>query len=279
MLKKLLRDIKNKNKLLTACYRFVKKAEFKARSFFHWIPAELRSLGWRDKRYLPLKEWKDKYTGKRCFIIATGPSLTISDLEMLRNEYTFGMNSVCLLGDRTDWRPTFFGIQDEFVYEKVKDTLLKENVGQVFVSSRMKKMFNLPDDWVEFPIDGAYNSYEMQYEHRYFTKFSGDAYNIVWGGYTITYSIMQLAVYMGFKKIYLLGCDCNYQKGKPKNFIEHGNDDPTAVDQGYARMTAAYAEAKRWCDSHDVKIYNATRGGMLELFPRMRLEDVLDEEN
>ena len=39
-----------------------------------------RSLGWKDRRFMPLKRYKDKYKGKRCFITCTGPSLTIEDL-------------------------------------------------------------------------------------------------------------------------------------------------------------------------------------------------------
>ena len=37
----------------------------------------------QDKRR---KDIKGKYKGKRCFITATGPSLTVDDLELLRNE-------------------------------------------------------------------------------------------------------------------------------------------------------------------------------------------------
>jgi hypothetical protein len=38
----------------------------------------------------------------------------------------------------------------------------------------------------------------------------------------------------------------------------------------------AYARAKEVCDREGIKIYNATRGGKLEIFERADLDKVLD---
>ena len=120
---------------------------------------------------------------------------------------------------------------------------------------------------------GSYHIYEMRYQTRYFAKFSSDCYIKVYDGYSITYSIMQLAMYMGFDEIYLLGADCSYL-GEKQHFIEHGINDPsfrTATE----RLFASYGEAKKYADTHGIKIFNATRGGLLEIFPRVNLEDVI----
>ena len=86
---------------------------------------------------------------------------------------------------------------------------------------------------------------------------------------------MQIAIYMGFKEIYLLGCDNSYSDDKNKqHFVESGHYDPTYKTAG-DRMVVAYMEAKKYADSKNVKIYNATRGGMLEVFPRVDLDEVL----
>ena len=52
--------------------------------------------------------YKNKYTGRRCFIVANGPSLRPEDLDLLhdRGEITFGMNRIYKLFDQTSWRPT-----------------------------------------------------------------------------------------------------------------------------------------------------------------------------
>ena len=82
---------------------------------------------------------------------------------------------------------------------------------------------------------------------------------------------------MGFKKIYLLGCDCNYQKGAKNHFIESGFFDRNAHNNNERLMTG-YKEAKKYIEEHDdIDIINCTRGGMLEVFPRKKLEKVLEE--
>jgi hypothetical protein len=42
-------------------------------------------------------------------------------------------------------------------------------------------------------------------------------------------------------------------------------------------MEEAYKNARDYCDTHGIQIYNATRGGKLEVFERVALEDVLAE--
>ena len=62
--------------------------------------------------------------------------------------------------------------------------------------------------------------------------------------------------------------------GERQHFIEHGNQDAFAYKMG-DRLQVAYSKAKEYCDKRGVKIFNATRGGCLEVFPRIKLEDVL----
>ena len=40
---------------------------------------------------------KDTHRGQRCFIIGNGPSLKNTDLALLENEVTFGLNRIYLL--------------------------------------------------------------------------------------------------------------------------------------------------------------------------------------
>ena len=243
--------------------------------------ARRRREGYEDERFLQLKSLKDKYVGKRCFITCTGPSLTIGDLEKLKDEYVFGMNSICLIHDKTAWKPDFFGIQDIKVFDRVKDSLLSTNNGMVFAPYEYRQLRNTPKDWVYFHISGSYHLYDRRYKDRFWVNYSDDCYVTVYDGFSITYSLIQIAIYMGFDEIYLIGADCNYL-GNSQHFIEHGNLETaqSAVTAGY-RNIVMYRKAKEYADAHNIKIVNVTRGGMLEVFPRMTLEDVLarDEKN
>ncbi len=91
--------------------------------------------------------------------------------------------------------------------------------------------------------------------------------------------MIQILFYMGFKEIYLLGCDCSYTIGAKNHFVENGHVIPdNELKTAYDRLMAGYHALKDFVDAHpDLKVFNSTRGGMLELFPRKSLEDVLAE--
>ena len=129
----------------------------------------------------------------------------MNDLEKLRNEVTFGMNSICLAFDETDWRPTYYGIQDENVYLKVKKYIDKLPDNCKFISDTIPKQIKvkLSDDSYIFPL----NMLNHNIMHKkYHTKFSDDIFAVVYSGYSITYCLIQIAVYMGFEEIYLTWC-------------------------------------------------------------------------
>lgn len=245
---------------------------YKTLALSEYIASLPRQYGIKDNRFEKILSYKDKYYGKRCFIACTGPSLTIADLELLNNEYVFGMNSICMIHDQTDWIPDFTGIQDVGVFDKVKYDLLSTNNGLVFAPYSFKKRVGNRQDWIYFHMSGYYHYYEAKHS-RNFVHFSDDSYIRVYDGYTITYSILQLAVYMGFKEIYLIGADSNYF-GEKKHFMEHGNPG-TPYERVGPRLTVAYGKTKEYADCHDIKIVNVTRGGYLEVFPRETLESVL----
>jgi hypothetical protein len=227
-------------------------------------------------QYARLQEFKDKYKGKRCFIVATGPSLLIEDLEKLNGEYCFGMNSICKLYDRTTWRPDFYGIQDIMVYDAMKEALeaTAAELNNVFVSELLAEKRNLPAEYIVYPFNSYYHDYDAEIQ-RFHAKFSDNALRMVYDGYSITYSLLQIAIFMGFTEIYLIGVDCNYEKGKKNHIVESGHVDRRAY-QAHKKMTTAFKVAAEFAAAHpQIQIINCTRGGKLEVFPRKSLEDVL----
>ena len=226
-------------------------------------------------KYNYLRDLKNTHEGERCFIVATGPSLTYEDLHAIKDEYSFGMNSCVLALEKTDWIPSLYGIQDEYVYLKVKEVLMQEAKirlkDKILVADTMAKLCPETAIFHQFP----HTFMDHKYDHKKtgIVRFSQDCDIIVYDGYSILFSLMQIAVYMGFKEIYLLGCDCTY-KGNKKNFIEHGAIDPN-FDIAGMRLIYVHSKFKEYADSIGVKVYNCTRGGMLEEYPRKTLEEVL----
>ena len=236
-----------------------------------------RRHGVTQEQFSKIKQLKGRYEGERCFVVATGPSLTIDDLELIKNEYTFAVNSACKLYDRTSWRPTFYGIQDRYVFQAMKDNVFNQDEDiMIFIADVLQEYASIPERCVLFPYNVAYHYINMRKYNSWYAKFSGDSYDTVYDGYSITYSMLEIAVFLGFKEIYLIGTDCSYGSGKD-HIVESGFVDKKAY-LNYERMTAGYKAAKEYAEKNGIRIINCTRGGMLEVFPRMNLEDVLKEK-
>ena len=222
-----------------------------------------------DKRYIKIKELKDSYEGERCFIVCTGPSLTAEDVSKLINDVTFSMNSIVQIYNKTLWRPTFYSIIDCLVYDKLKELIDFSVYKYVFIRDKLCRDFNIKGgNIIKFPYLPSYLKNKKKSE----VQFSDNPYVIVHDGYTVTFALIQIAIYMGFKKIYLIGCDCNYS-GEKSHFVDYGVE---IVDNPENDMITAYKVAKEYADEHGIKIYNATRGGKLEVFERVDFDSLFE---
>lgn len=235
----------------------------------------IRYLG-LSKKYEDIKKLKNKFEGERCFIISTGPSLTMEDVELLKDEYTFGVNGIVNIMDKMSYSPTFYAINDGIVYEKLREKIKASHFQYAFIGDwKMKKEYFQDKEWIRFPLH-VFDYFIHYPECNYATKrFSDNAYKRVYDGFTITYSVLQLAVYLGFKQIYLIGSDCNYAKGI-KSLTDYRTEKEIAKGNSQGeKMIQGFEVAAEWARKHNVEICNVTRGGMLEAFPRKQLEDIL----
>lgn len=66
-------------------------------------------------------------------------------------------------------------------------------------------------------------------KHR--IKYSDDMSVCAYDGFTVTNMAIQLAIYMGFSKIYIIGADCDYSQPKI-HFIEV-EDDKDKISGGW----------------------------------------------
>ena len=270
----------------------------KARQTFEFIKSQT-IVFLRKNRLLPfskynkLKKYHNIHKGKRCFIVATGPSLTIDDINKLKDEFTFSMNSIVLCFKETSWHPTYYAIQDKKVYQSLSQdkSFDLSGVKSIFIGRSLEKHIKaagscVPQDYNVFDLFGYRQSPEEVDDARkyvptsYKLGFSDDIRVTVYG-YNIAYSVLQIAVYMGFSEIYLLGCDCNYNMDKDFHFIEYVTEagkrkkDPLRLLAVAENIILSYKSAKEYADLHGIKIYNATRGGKLEVFERVDLDEVL----
>ncbi|MGN0550979.1 MAG: 6-hydroxymethylpterin diphosphokinase MptE-like protein [Acutalibacteraceae bacterium] len=228
-----------------------------------------------------LRKYKNIHKGERCFIIGTGPSLTTEDLEKLKDEVTFGSNRIFEIFPQTDWRPTYYMNQDYQLICKFADDIKNIVVKRKFMPIEAKRFFEDSNDISYFVL--RYKEYYPKDADfsKHLDKYMGQ-------GFTVTYGAIQMAYYMGFSEVYLLGIDHNYsislnEKGVP--VLNEGTQDyfkgSKASNKGLnlprvVESTVAYMTARKFADSHsDFAVYNATRGGKLEAFSRVDLDEVL----
>lgn len=179
------------------------------------------------------------YAGERLFLIGNGPSLAETPLDALKDEYTMAMNKIDLIYDTVAWRPDFYicvrskpiikgplrnsldvHIQMDdvlvFVSEAQRDYVQSaEQINYVTVDNLLQRdrtILNLS----MAKIQGA----ETEWLERF---WSYDPRVIVYNLHTM-YIAAQLAMWMGFEEIYILGADLDY--GTDKYMLVNNNLDP-----------------------------------------------------
>jgi hypothetical protein len=245
---------------------------------------------------LKLEQLRDLYNGKRCFVIGNGPSLNKTDLSKLENEFTFCANKFYLKLPDLNWSPNFYTCLDW--------TVTPDD------SNNIQAFFDQNPDILKFiPTRFTYlfkNEQNIFYYHSkpagfsLYEKFEPDLPKGVRGGGTVTTAMIQIAAFMGFKQIYLIGTDVSYSI--PKSVKQSGpdkfntgvklylestqDDDPNHFCSNYfgagtkwhdpnvAEMKRGFRNTYLAAMLHRINIYNATIGGELNQIPRVPYDSI-----
>ena len=214
---------------------------------------------------------KNKYEGKRCFIIGNGPSLTLDDLSKLKNEYTFATNKFYQYYKLINWKPTFYlSIDRDVIRNNISDLISIDN-GSNFINIAEKRRFpkNHKSHFIflkgKFRINrhGTYQSKVSNELNKYFS-FSEN----------VVCNCIEFAFYLGFKEIYLIGVDNNYSGNNNYAKEIHNEIKP---DFNYEATLYTYKTLFDYAKKNNILLLNATRGGKLDCIPRRTLESVFNE--
>lgn len=252
------------------------------------IPPLNLNLTRDDQKLLALK---DIHLGRRAFLLGNGPSVRADDLERMANELTFAANRFYMAYEqfKLTMRPTYTACVDLLVLENHGHEIAARCGTPLFVSGRFAKieqyrtdnmivMREIPPPFSENPAD-------------FF--FSDNLLKVVGQGYGVIYTMIQLAAWMGIRRMLLYGIDHNFSL--PKDYVKpgvkvtHGGEDNHFIanyrDQGEKwappnppRIEAGFWQARQYCESHGIEIYNCTRGGRLEVLERRSLDEELAHE-
>jgi hypothetical protein len=256
----------------------------------------------RPKHMMTVKKNKvfhNRHLGQRCFILATGPSIKLQDLSHLENEISIAINFFYLHSEFKQLNPRYYlctgrSLHDEIAMDAWMNCL-KEMAAAV---SGSESFFPIGDQ----PYIEGSGFFPRQ--KVYYLNFHSSSEVLLREGVDLTRPVLspqnsvimalQIAIYMGFSKIYLLGCDHDWPLHLKETYYPHfydskahplirqgyGKIDTYSVDctlKGIVQLWKHYRAIKAVADSRSIEIVNATRGGLLDVFPRIEYESLFEK--
>ncbi len=252
-----------------------------------------------------IKELKNKYYGKRIYIIGNGPSLKEINMHYLKNEYTFSYNRAYIAYDDWGFVPKFYSIVDRIVLPDNKD-----EVNQMIKSKKFSKTLFFFPDWSNIFISKGENVFFIkEFPYMFFQENIDDIGFSILGNVAAT--SIQIVVYMGFKEIVLLGIDANYtekpdkvkenkeltkkigwtvyestEDSDPNHFLPNyfGKGKRYSIPQahlhryGWRRVKDWIKVYNRLNPSHKIKIVNTSLNSKLKIFPKINFEEVINNK-
>jgi len=236
-----------------------------SKEYKQWVSAEAYKL----------EKYRNIHLGEDCFIIGNGPSLNEMDLTKLNGYHVFGLNKIFLLLDKVDLSLDYLVSVNKHVIEQSIDQ---------FIALPIPKFFAYYPDII--PENEHIN---LLFTNRPgFMGFHADITKGIYEGYTVTYIAMQLAYFMGFKQVFLIGVDHNFkQQGKANEEQKMEGDDPNHFDPNYFKgmkwnladlegSEMFYSLADFLFKRDGRKIWDATKGGKLHIFDKIDYNKALE---
>ena len=260
--------------------RILAKRKFALRR--HFTPELSGTAGFADPRApgehvprLDIEDLKGMFAGERVVLIGNGPSLNDTNLALLKDQYTIGLNRIYLIFESLGYQTTFFACVNKNIFDQfAKDFETVDSVK--FMSDYARGRVALgPRDFLMSRIPRI--------------GFNKDLRNLAWNeGWTVTYCGMQLAYYLGFSEVVLVGVDHYFvNSGEANKLVTETRRDENHFHPHYfgpgvkwqypdlKRSEESYRMAKKVFEKAGRRVVDCTVGGQLAVFPKGVLEEVL----
>jgi hypothetical protein len=238
------------------------------------------------------KRLKDLHAGKRCFIIGNGPSIKTQNLSLLQDETTIVVSSFFRHPDARVIHPKYWVLADPNFWEKPEEYFWP-TFNPAVEKAVDVKLF-VPTGGAQFLLKiNAGPLIDFHFFHYDGSKNIQSVIDFAAGvppfGQNVIIVCLMLAYYLGCNPIYFLGCDHDFVPFTRNDFenkvVQHFYSNPgqkkcsevLTWDQwqaAMARMNYEYDQLKQYADLHGFDVYNATRGGNFDNFPRVDFESL-----
>lgn len=231
------------------------------------------------------ERWREAYSdgwrlperrSDRCFIVANGPSIRDMPLGRIAGEDIFCVNRGFHATAFGLPPPRFLVVSDLAVYRDYSAEIDQADVERRFLSAAC--LFAKP-----YSFDSkvsVFGSSNLQLSMGGLVPSNG-LFHI---GGTVVLSACQIAFFMGYREINVLGVDLSYD-GPLSHF--YGNDAKGARrlgtfrlgDNGEAWVNAGFGHLDRYFQSNGTVMRNVGRGGNLRTLPRVAFEDAVAQSS
>ena len=233
-------------------------------------------------------EFHVKHSGNsNWLIVCNGPSLKKEDLEALAHLPSIASNKISLLFDKTLWRPSLYTISDALLIFKLKEKHYEDFplvLSPDYTHSMIRSSKKLA--WKTYVREGGPDALDA-------TKGVHDPIEVgFFRQNTITVSQIQLAMWLGAKNIYVIGCDHSYAEERHANSakLDHGSVsnhfDPRYRVKGeivnsaaIEKMESDYEYVEQLAKKNNVKIKNISRKTALSTFELSSVEQTMIDTN
>lgn len=224
-----------------------------------------------------LRKLKDKHRGETCIIICNGPSLNKTNLGLVKDMQSICMNRSYLMFDQWGFTPTYFAATAQHVIEQFVDDIRQLPMPK-FVNATYRSLFK-----------SDAGTYYVRIPPRLVQKFGPDLTQPISSGGTVTYASLQIAYYLGFTKVIIIGMDHRFSaKGTPnetevrKSEVDSDHMHPNYFPKGtkwelpdLRRSEIAYEFARKAYEADGRMVIDATVDGGCTIFEKMSLEEAL----
>lgn len=222
---------------------------------------------------------RNRFRGRRCFVIGNGPSLVPGDLDLLSEEFTFASNKIYKLFSRTRWRPSCYLVVDEVILRQNLEDIDRVEAGLRLGLACYRDLMRA-DVYFNNNLGGEKAE-----------RFSRNVMHTLRSSGTVSFQLLQIAFHMGFAEVYLLGHDYNFAGaisrvdglertiGAPGGRLhfddEYFREGERPAGQDPRGMYRGMEEARRVFEEDGRRILNASRSSCLDVFERCDLETVI----
>jgi len=233
----------------------------------------------------PIAALQHRHRGQRCILVANGPSLNKMDLRFLRDEICIGMNKIFLGFHRFGFYPHY--------YVAINDRVVSQTFQQIAQLSCVKVIKRgaaaglLGEDALTHLVET--HPYRLAEKGEARPGFSTDlAQNGLYEGWTVTHAALQLAYYLGFAQVIIIGMDHRYTfSGAPNETRVLQGDDPNHFCSTYfgggqtwdnpdlAHAEESYRLARAVYEQAGREIIDATLDGACTVFRKADYRELI----